>query len=178
VQFFFQQKPISILEKSYRFKRSWKKYVILGLGICIPLSSFINSFYEANKIYNKVQAQAKDQKLYDVTFFITKDTLQPLLTDTLRWRRFVFLSKKNAAVFNMEDKADFYDCDLDSLKHTWRLHDNDDSTKWDVLNYSYPQKNMLQFTGRWKGSGVNILMKEISIDSMKLNKEKFTFLQN
>jgi hypothetical protein len=97
-------------------QKRWKKYLVVGLGICIPLLSTVNSTCEANKLYYEVQTDAKDQKLYDVTFFITKDTLQPLLTDTLRWRKFVFLSKKNIAIYNMEEKADFYNCDIDSLK--------------------------------------------------------------
>lgn len=177
IQFFFRGKTISIAEKHYKFEKSWKKYFVLGLGILIPLLSIINSTHEAHKLYHKVQTNRKDEKLYDVTFFIAKDTLQPLLTDTLRWRRFVFLSKKNTAIYNMEDKADFYDCDIDSLKKICRLHDNEDSTKWDIMHYSYPGENMLRFTGSWKGTNVNILMKEIPIDSMKLNKEKSIFLQ-
>jgi hypothetical protein len=176
-RFFFGGKTISISEKQYKLEKSWKKYLVFGLLILIPFLSIVNSTYEANKLYRKVQAGAKDAKLYDVTFFVMKDTLQPLLTDTLQWRRFVFLSKKNIAIYNMQDKADFYDCDIDSLKKTCRLHDNDDSTKWDVMHYSYPGKMMLRFTGSWKGASVNILMKEIPIDSMKLNKEKYTFLQ-
>lgn len=175
-QFFFQAKTISLSEKHYSFEKGWRKYAVIALGICIPLFSFINSLYEANTIYRKLRAEAKEQRLYDVNYFIAKDTLQPLLTDTLRWRRFVFLSKKSAAVYNMEDKAVFYDCDLDPLKRTCRLHDYDDSAKWDILHYSYPQKNMLQFTGSWKGAAVTILMKEIPIDSMNLKKEKFRFL--
>lgn len=176
-QFFFRGKTISISEKHYKFEQTWKKYLVFALVICIPLLSIVNSTYEANKLYREVQTDAKDQKLYDVTCFVTKDTLQPLLTDTLRWKRFVFLSKKNTAVYNMQDKANFYDCDIDSLKKTCRLHDNDDSTKWDIMHYSYPEKNMLRFTGSWKGTDVNILMKEVPIDSMQLNKEKMVFLQ-
>ena len=177
IWFFFRGKTISIAEKHYKFEKRWKKYLVFGLLILIPSLTILNSTYQANKLYRKVQADVKDAKLYDVTFFVTKDTLQPLLTDTLRWRRFVFLSKKNTAIYNMQDKADFYDCDIDSLKKTCRLHDNDDSAKWDVMHYSYPKKNMLQFNGSWKGNNVNILMKEIPIDSMKLNKEKLTLLQ-
>ena len=109
--------------------------------------------------------------------FITKDTLQPLLTDTLRWKRFAFAYKNSAVIYNMQDKADFYDCDIDTIKQTYILHDNADTSTWHVLHYSYPQKNILQLSGIWKGSDVNILMKEKSIDSMNLNKERITFLQ-
>jgi len=176
-QFFFTGKVISITEKHYRFEKSWKKHLVLGLGVCIPLLSIVNATYEANKTSTQLQVDAKYQKLYNVNVFVAKDTLQPLLTDTLRWKRFVFLSNKNAAVYSMQDQADFYGCDIDSLKKTCRLHDNDDSAKWDVMHYAYPKKNMLQFKGSWKGNNVSILMEEIPVDSMKLNKEKLTLLQ-
>ena len=84
--------------------------------------------------------------------------------------------KKVEASSNYRDNS-FQNLHIDSLKKICRLHENDDSTKWDVMHYSYPEKNMLRFTGSWKGNKVNILMKEISIDSMNLNKEKFKFLQ-
>ena len=174
----FRGDAVTLTEKHYRFERSWKKYLVLMLGVAIPLCSCINSIYSSQTYYNKVQAQAKDQKLYNVTSFVAKDTLPALLTDTLRWRRFAFISNKNAAVYSMQDKSSEYDCDIDSVKHTCRLHDNDDSTKWDIMHYSYPQKDMLQFSGSWKGTDVHILMKEVPIDSMQLNKEKLKFLQD
>ncbi len=177
IQFFFYSRSISLAEKHYQFERSWKKYLVVTLGICIPVVGFLNDIFHVRKIYRENEVNSKRQKLYDITYFITKDTLQPLLTDTLRWKRFAFAYKNSAVIYNMQDKADFYDCDIDTIKQTYILHDNADTSTWHVLHYSYPQKNILQLSGIWKGSDVNILMKEKSIDSMNLNKERITFLQ-
>ena len=121
---------------------------------------------------------SKRQKLYDVTYFITTDTLLPLLTDTLRWKRFALADKNSAVIYGMQDKADYYDCDIDTVKHTYTLHNDADTSTWHIFHYSNPQKNVLQLSGTWKGSDVNILMNEVSIDSMNLNKERLIFLQD
>lgn len=125
-----------------------------------------------------IRTSTMDQKLYDVTYFVMKDTLPPLLSDTLRWKRFAFISLKSVAVYNMQDHDNSYGCDLDTTRHTCRLHDNPDSAKWDVFHYSNPQKNSLQFTGPWKGTNVTIVMKELALDSMNLRKEKIAFLDD
>jgi hypothetical protein len=78
----------------------------------------------------------------------------------------------------MQDHSDPYDCDMDTSLHTCRLHDNPDSAKWDVFHYFCPQKNLLQFTGPWKGTNVTIVMKEVPIDSMNLKKERIAFLND
>jgi hypothetical protein len=177
IQFFFYDRVISLTEKHYKFERSWKKYIVIALGIGIPAFGFFSSIFWANKRYRDHGVNAKREKLFDVTYFITKDTLQPLLTDTLRWRKFAFANKNSAVIYNMQDKAGYYVCDEDTMKHTYTLHDNPDTASWQVFHYSYPEKNMLQLTGKWKENDVNIILKEIPIDSMALPKEKLIFFR-
>jgi hypothetical protein len=178
LKFFFTGTPSALVEKRYQFEKRWKKYVIMSLGICIPLLSGFYCTYLAHETYTHVRASIANQKLYDVTYFITKDTLAPLLTDTLRWKRFAITSRKSVDIYNMQDHDDTYSCDMDTSMHTCRMHDNSDSAKWDVFHYFYPQKNSLQFTGPWKGTNVTIVMKEVPIDSMALKKERLAFLSD
>lgn len=177
IQFFFCGRSVSLAEKHYRFERSWKKYLVIILGIGIPVTGVLNDFFHVNKRYQENQVNSKRQKLYDVTYFVTSDTLLPLLSDTLRWKRFALAYKNSAAIYSMQDKADYYDCDIDTVRHTYTLHDNADTSTWNIFHYSNPQKNVLQLSGTWKGNDVNILMNEVSIDSMTLNKERLIFLQ-
>jgi hypothetical protein len=168
---------VSLAEKHYKFERSWRKYVVVTFGIVIPAVCFLSDILHVNNRYREQAMNSKREKLYDVTYFIARDTLQPLLTDTLRWRRFALAYKNSAVIYSMQDKADYYDCDVDTMKHIFTLHNNPDTASWFVFHYSYPQKNMFQLRGNWKGNDVSILMKEIPLDSMALNKERITFFQ-
>jgi len=178
VQFFMLEKSVSLTEKRYTLQSNFKKYLVRGLLVCIPLASFLGDTFVINKVYNQVRNDLRSQKLYEVVYFIAKDTLQPILTDTLRWKRFAFTSRKSVAVYSMQDKSDFFDCDWDSVKHTYRLHDNGDSTKWDLFHYSYQPNNLFQLTGTWKENHVNIVMKEDPIDSISLHKERLILIQD
>jgi hypothetical protein len=109
-------------------------------------------------------------------YFIAKDTLPPLLTDTLRWRRFAMAYTNTAVVYSMKDAMSWYTCDADSVKKIVTLHDNPDSSTWQVLHYEYPAKDQIILTGKWKGNDVRILMKEVSLDSMALQKEKIRWV--
>ena len=176
IQFFFKGRMVTLAEKQYRFQKSWKKYVVITISVIIPLLFFMHDTYNEYERYNKYHVDIKNEKLFDITTFIVKDTLAPLITDTIRWKRFAIPYKTTAAIFNMQDKAIEYDFKIDSIKHTYIFHDNDDSLKWDVLHYQYSNKNTLEFTGKWKGNDVHIIMKEMPVDSMTLNKDRITFL--
>ena len=77
----------------------------------------------------------------------------------------------------MQDGPDQYDVDIDTLKYTYMLHDNADTAKLDVLHYLHPGEHLMELMGKWKGNEVHIVMKEISLDSMALNKERIIFYQ-
>lgn len=127
--------------------------------------------------YHRQLTNKKKQRLYNVTWFMTKDTLPPILTDTLRWKRFALVGRHTAEIYNMKDSAGSYVYDLDSNKHVYTLHDNIDTLKWDKPVYSFPQNNKIELSGKWKGISVHMMMDEVPIDSMKLNKEKIVFMQ-
>ena len=129
------------------------------MGICIPAYSFFAGTSLVAKRYREASLNARRQKLYEVTYFITKDTLQPLLTDTLRWKKMAFAYKNTAVIYNMQERADYYDYELDTVKQTYTLHDNPDTTKWLLFHYSYPSKDILRLTGKWKGEESTITMK-------------------
>jgi len=178
MQFFFLNRNISLAENKLEFKVAWKRYIFIALGLFLVGGTILVNILGDYKSYRKRIANKQHQKLYGVNWFIAKDTLQPVLTDTVRWKKFALVNMKLAVVYNMKDSAAFYDFDKDSIKGIYRLHDNPDSSKWDELHYSYPLSNQLKLTGKWKGMDVQIMMEEIPIDSMTLNKEKLVFLQD
>ena len=176
-QFFFNNRNVSLTEKQFGFETAWKRHILTALAITVVVGTIAVNFFHDYNIYRERITERKRQKLYDVAWFIAKDTLAPLLTDTLRWKKFALVYKNSAVVYNMKDSAVFYDYDLDSVKHLFTLHDNPDSTKWDKLYFAYPTGKRLALTGKWKGIEVQMMMDEIPIDSMPFNKEKLIFIQ-
>jgi len=128
--------------------------------------------------YKRNLANSKNEKLYEVLVFIAKDTLPPLLTDTLRWRRLLFANANDAIVCNMRDEKTWYKCDRDTLKKTFTLQDGVDSSAKYLFHYDFPQADQMNVTGKWKGNDVSILMKSVPIDSMLIKKEKLVLMQD
>ena len=177
IQFFFTSRSVSLTVSKNQTDKIKKNYSLQILGYGLMVFLFISEIVHVSKIYSKRQLQTREEKLYDVVYFILKDTLLPLTTDTIRWKRFILESNHSAVIFNMQDKPDFYQYDMDSSKHTISLHDSPDTISWKTFTYSYPQKEYLEMTGKWKGNPVFIRMKEIAIDSMNIRKEKLIFYQ-
>jgi hypothetical protein len=177
-QFFFHNRNVTLADKEFVIKTPWKKCVLIGLAIIMVTGTIILNLISDVNAYRRVLTRRQKQKLYDVAWFKSKDTLPPLLSDTLRWKRFALFHKNSAAVYSMKDSASIYIYDADTLKHIYTLHDNPDSTKWDKLYYAFPQKNRMTLTGKWKGIEVQMMMDEIAIDSMTLIKDKIKFLQD
>jgi hypothetical protein len=176
-RFFFYNRHISLQEMEYPFANAWKRYFFIGLGIVFVGGTIVITIVTGYNTYQRELTNNRNQRLYNVAWFMAKDTIPPILTDTLRWKRFALVGRHTAEIYNMKDSAGSYVYDLDSNKHLYTLHDNTDTLKWDKLVYSHPQKNKMEFSGKWKNIDVHIMMDEVSIDSMKLIKEKIVFMQ-
>ena len=176
--FFFSDQFVPDAQKYYGFQTSWKKYIERLLLIFFTFLIFLLTTIATYQLYEKHKLTAKREKVYEVTTFISRDTLAPLLTDTLRWKRFLFAYENYVVICNMKDQKDWYQCDVDSLKRTFTLHDNPDSSTWKIFHYTYHGKDQLQLTGKWKGKDVSILMQSTPVDSMPLNKEKIILMQD
>jgi hypothetical protein len=120
------------------------------------------------------------QKLYNVTFYQQgNDTIQPLTTDTLRWKYVCFLdfnpSKQKAVIFDMQEKQSTYECKWDSLNR--KLFFSDSVKKSVVFSYFTFPNGHLQLEGYWNDKKTSIQLEEMSIDSLNLVKDDFLFMQ-
>ena len=124
-------------------KPNGKKNVLRYKLIIIPLVICVFSTIGVYNRYKEQQKEHRRNKIYEVTSFVARDSLPPLLTDTLRWRRFVQNYKDYVIIYNMQDKTDWYQCDIDSIKKTFTLHDNPDKSTWHLFHYEYPARDQL-----------------------------------
>ena len=181
-RFFYKLQPVSLSEKEYRFSTPWKKWTVMLLLLAPAWVSFA-IVKKSMGTYKQNISNRKNQKLYNAEIFIRgNDTLPPLLSDTLRWKRFVFTAfrkEKMVVIYNMQDAADYYDYDTDSIHQTITLHDNPDTLSWHVFKYGYPVPGKYQLSGKWKGQPVTVILNAVSIDSLfLLPAEKTTWVHN
>lgn len=177
IQFFFFEKFSPAPRIGYRLRVPWKARTLTVALIVFPLlCSLLAGIADYNR-YTRHQTKRKNEKCYNVVSFLAGDTLPPLTTDTLRWKRFL-MSGGDAVICNMSDDQESYVCDVDSSKGTFILHDNPDKTTWHLFHYTYPEKDQLQLVGKWKGKDIQVTMRSFPVDSIRLNKEKIRLVQD
>lgn len=184
IAFFFLGKPVALTERYYRLRRPGWHNSLFAVLMLIYLLGTLPFAIEVNRRYHRHLVNGSQEKIYDVSAFVSKDTVPPLETDTLRWKRCLFATSHYppfvpfVVIFNMRDEKDYYGCFTDSSKKTMIFKDDGDSLRWPVFRYSYPAGDRLLLVGKWKGRDVNILLQYHTTDSMSLNKERIKWVQD
>lgn len=176
IKLFFYRKAVTITAPQYKFQTNWKRYALWCVMVLVPVLVFLLTTIGVVSRYQKNIRNSKREKLYEVISFVAKDTLPPLMTDSIRWRRLLFAYTDNAIICNMKDEKTFYKCDDDTVKKIYTLLDQSDTSAKYIFNYTHPQKDHMLLTGKWKGNDVSILLKSLPIDSMALRKEKIVLM--
>ena len=177
-QVFFMNGTADFSRQNFVFKTGKGNYLMRGALIFVPLVLMLIITAGTHKRYVQQQKNARNEKPYEVTAFELKDTTKTPVSDTLRWKRVLMnIYGTSFVIANMKDQLDWYDCDVDSLKKTFTLHDNPDKKTWQIFSYTKPSKEELQLTGQWKGKNIRVLLKPFPLDSMNLSKEKIKLIQ-
>jgi hypothetical protein len=177
IQFLFFEKVVPARQSHYSFGPRWKRRTLAAALIFFPLLFCLFGAIADYDRYVKDSSNRKSEKIYNVTNFVARDTLPPLLTDTLRWK-WLLVYGNRVIVCNMSDKQDRYTCDVDSAKGTFTFHANPDSINRHLFHYSYPEKDQLKLSGQWKGKAICVTMKLLPSDSIPLNREKIRLIQD
>ena len=177
-QFFFNNSNIvAASPKRFVFQNKRKRYMVTAMLLFVPIIAIGLSLVTNYKTYQRVAANEQKQKIYDVAAFVAKDTLAPLTTDTLRWKRvLLFVDGHNMVVYNMQGKGKWFKFKIESIKKTLTLN-SDDKAKMKVFHYTYPAKDMMHLAGKWNGKDISVSLKLSPLDSIPLNKEKITFFE-
>jgi hypothetical protein len=179
IRFFYFQESVSLQEKQYAFSSTWKKYAFILL-LLAPAWVTFKSVRDARNRYDGYSNELKNQKLYEVTSFLHyNDTIPALMNDSLVWRKFTLTSafgNSYATVYHFQERNERFTYDLDSVKRTIAFHSPYDPWTSDSFYYECPHPDQFILTGLWKGVPVKIIMKLINIDSIRLNKEKISWI--
>jgi hypothetical protein len=144
--FFFTGQAVSLPKLRYPYEGNRKmniaRIVIKVLVIGYVLTMSVVQGIQFEKQYGDSVPKAKLYGVYNVeTFVLNKDTLPPLMTDTLRWKKFVIASLTQARVYHVNDSISRYQTQIDTTKRSMTL-------SMGAIEYklTYEQKDSVNFT--------------------------------
>lgn len=158
----------------------------LGIAATVVKFAFIGyalyAYTDFNMGYAKQRYDSPKPHLYGVYdasyFVVNKDTLPPLLTDEVRWRRLLVdkgFSSDYMVVKGMEGQNRWYKYELDSVKQTLKMTSTRDSL--DVLDLHFVKNDsLLTFTGLWKKDSIRIELEKFDLTSLRLTNRGFHWI--
>lgn len=121
-QFFLGNGKQLNLIRQPQFSKRWIPItgnVVKGLLVVYTLGFGSYQAMEMMKQYGDLAPRSKFYGLYEVdTFIMNRDTLPPLITDTVRWRHLILESDTYARVRMMNDSTNGFQLSIDSIAHS------------------------------------------------------------
>lgn len=172
VNFFILNKPVYPVESFPSYSQKWIRTTMLVLKIFFAVYLVYIPF-KLYSGYSKEWYSNKKPPLYGIynveTFVLNTDSLPPLTTDSIRWKRMIVeFPGMWANVQLMNEKLKTYDLKTDTVKKSVVFSYGADSLDKFILHYEQPQKDMLTFTGKWKMDSVYIQMRRVDINQFRL----------
>lgn len=179
LQFFFTSEPtqLTVIAPPIYPKR-WIRlagivFKLLLIGFALFYGGYQNA--QALKEYGDDAPKTKFYGLYNVKEFVyKKDTLAPLITDTLRWRQLSLEWETFARVRMMNDSINRFLLKTDTTLRTMEFTNRNDTLQRFNFRYQFIDKRQLQLTGTYKGDSVSILFDRPDIaNAFRLTKRGF-----
>lgn len=160
-----------------RPRKKWMRISLLVTKILLITSVFVLNAYGVVSFEKERGEKAPKPPLwgiYEVTTFIkNKDTLPPLITDTLRWRKFIISSPGRASLLLMNDSLKSYDCKVDTLKKNMILYLDADTNRRSLLTYTPVGKDSLLLWGKLQNDSVHLTLQRFDERKFLLNSRGF-----
>ena len=160
-----------------RPRRKWIRISLLVTKILLITSVFVLNIYGVMTLERERGEKAPKPPLwgiYEVTTFVkNRDTLPPLITDTLRWRKFIISSAGRASLLLMNDSVRSYDCKVDTLKKSMILYLDADTNRRSLLTYTSVGKDSLLLRGNLRSDSVHLTLRRFDERKFLLNNRGF-----
>jgi hypothetical protein len=176
LSFFVLNKPAA-LSSIYHFTytKRWMRITRVILKIAFIAYTVVFSFYENRREYKSL-VNTPDTKpiksgIYDIaTFVVNKDTIPPLITDSMRWQDVVF--EKNGSgsiktadtIFRQRYKRGYFRFETDTLEHVINFKKlQTDSAMYSgiilSMRYDLPDTSTIRLWGKDKNDSLYVLLK-------------------
>lgn len=102
-------------------------------------------------------------------FIINKETLPPLTSDSIRWKRLIIeYPGLWANIQLMNENLKTYDLQTDTVQKSAVMSSRSDSLDKFTFYYNQPEKNVLTFAGLWKGDSTFVKLRRVDINQFRL----------
>lgn len=151
LSFFLFNKSVPAQNWESMFTTAWKNYLLLGLQILIMgwhIYFYVDYGLNNAKLYGADRGRHLLYGIHDVdTFVLNGDTIPPLLTDTVRWKKgFMDLPGFGGnmlwGIKMMNDDVIYYSAEIDSIKNQLILKPRGDTVNIYPLDYHFEGKNL------------------------------------
>jgi uncharacterized membrane protein YphA (DoxX/SURF4 family) len=171
LSFFFLNKPAEAASIDLPYSNKKLKYSMAAVKLLFVGFVIVASFANVLDLEKQYGSKAPKPPLYGIyyteTFIRNKDTIPPLDTDTLRWKRIVVQRENFASVRLMNDTVRNYNFKIDTVTKTAMVYPN-----WDTLNknqFTYIKDTaFLTLTGKIKNDSVYIKLKRYDENNFRL----------
>ena len=181
VNLFGLKKPVEVPSVGGKYFKS-KKQNIAALVLKVVFVGYASYMMIHN---NWTYAESRNDRpepffhgIYDVdTYVVNNDTLPPLLTDTVRWKKLVCDKRYNNYIIakGMDDKNNWFKYTIDSLENKIELVSSRDSTN--VYNFNFVKQDSILFLeGVWKDDSIKMKMNAFDLSKFKLTNRGFNWI--
>jgi hypothetical protein len=173
INFFFLNKtaPPSEIEP-HRFRRKWKNITLSALKYVMLVYLLLTNIYgdiQASAQYGEAAKKPHFYGIYDIhSYVLNKDTIAPLTTNTMRWRKLIVGSSGYATVKKMNDSTQNYTFREDLNAHTIVMFTDADTSAKYTFKYSEFGKDSLVLKGGLGFDTLNISLKKFDMKNFKL----------
>jgi hypothetical protein len=123
VTFFFSGQAVALPKIPYPYAANRKMNIariatkVIVIGYILTMSIIQGIQFE--KLYGESAPKLKLYGVYNVeTFVLGQDTLPPIMTDTLRWKKFAINNLTQARIYHVNDSIGKYQTQIDTTKQS------------------------------------------------------------
>jgi len=174
--FFVLNKPVNTCTiYHFIYTKKWMRITRILLKIAFVVYVIAMPFYyswqEYNYNVNEPEAKQIKSGVYDVvTFVVNKDTVVPLITDTMRWQDVVFEKDGSGSVktadtiFRQRYRRGYFISETDTLQHiiNFKKWQSDSALYSGIIlrmHYRLPDSKTIQLWGKEKNDSLYVLLK-------------------
>ncbi|WP_345949053.1 DoxX family protein [Mucilaginibacter sp. PAMB04274] len=175
INFFFLNRvaqPANLSPK--RFTKRWMNITLISLKyllIAYVTASTVENCIQGFKLYGDDAPKPPLSGLYNVETFVTDgDTLAPVLTEAIRWRRLNISAFGNAQIYLMNDSVETYKLLTDTTVKSLGFYEQDQNQR-QVLYYTAVKPGLLLLKGKLYNNNIEVTMRKIeSKDFLLMNR--------
>lgn len=186
--FFVYNRPANACSVyEYPFKKRWPRIARLVFKLLFIAVAVGGVIWES--IDWKKQEDARFDNMpfkagvYDVAqFVVNRDTIAPLITDTLRWQNVIFDNARSGSIstsdtsFRKWYNRAYFSYKADTVKHTFDIFKRfNDSIPLAALQYAYEDANTIRFWGRRQTDSLSFVLRR-SPHHFQLAEKQFHWL--